>query len=121
MADIGNKVRSLEFTATTKKSQADVRRLLHDAAEVAQGERISLSDASHDLVKGVARNFVRVQHAVFIFALKSDENGTTSVEFRILDYLRTRKTLLSFIPVSPWSAPACKTLKEFSAYVRERL
>jgi hypothetical protein len=62
-----------------------------------------------------------MQHAAFTFTLKAEASGRTSVEFRIPDYLRTRDTLLHFIPISPWSAPAYKSLKEFSEYVRAAL
>ena len=122
--DVGNideKVYALEFTTTTTKSRGEVRRLLDDAVQVAQGEKFTLSDSSDDVIKGVARNFVRMQHAEFTFALKADTGGKTSVAFRIPDYLRTRDTLLYFIPISAWSAPAYKTLKEFSKYVRKGL
>jgi hypothetical protein len=121
MGNIDEKVHALEFTTTTTKSRGEVRQLLDDAVQVAQGEKITLSDSSDDLVKGVARNFVRMQHAAFTFAFKADTGGKTSVTFRIPDYLRTRETLLYFIPISPWSAPAYKTLKEFSEYVRKGL
>jgi hypothetical protein len=121
MAAIDEKVHALEFTTTTTKSRVEVRQLLDDAVQVTQGEKITLSDSTDDLVKGVARNFIRMQHAAFTFAFTAGGSETTSVEFRIADYLRTRETLMYFIPVSPWSAPAYKTLKEFSEYVQKRL
>lgn len=121
MGAIDDKVHALEFAKTTSKSRAEVRRLLDDAAQVAQGEKISLTDKSDELVEGTARNFVRMQHAAFTFAITPGGSGSMSVEFRVTDFLRTRETLLYFIPVSPWSAPAYKTLKEFGDYVRTRL
>lgn len=121
MATIDDKVHALEFTTTTAKSPEDVRQLLDDAAQVTQGQRITFSDSTDALIKGVARNFVRIQHAAFTFALKEDASGGTSVEFRIPDYQRTRDTLFYFIPISPWSAPAYKSLKEFSEYARAAL
>ena len=121
MAAIDDKMHALDFATTTGKSRADVRRLLDDAAEVAQGEKILLTDSSDDLVTGVARNFIRIQHAAFTVAITTDDDETTGVRFHVVDYMRVRDTVLSFIPVSPWSAPAYKTLKEFSSYVRERL
>ena len=96
---------------------AQLRQLLDDAAQVAQGEKITLSHSTDDLVTGVAPNFVRMQHAAFTFSLSAGANGSTSVEFRIPDYLWTRDTLLSLIP-SPWTAPAYKTLKQFGDYVQ---
>ena len=120
MAAIDDKVHALEFTTTTAKSRAQVRQLLDDAAEVAQGQKITFTDST-DLVTGVARNFVRVQHAQFTFAFTAVADGSTSVEFRIPRYMRTRETVLSFIPVSPWSAPAYKVLKQFSDYVQQGL
>lgn len=120
MANIDDKVHALEFSTTTTKSRVHVRQHLDDAAQVSQGLKITLSDSTDDLVQGIARNFVRFQHAAFTFAFKADASGATSVEFRITDYLRTRSTLF-FIPMSPWSAPAYKTLKEFSEYVRTGL
>jgi hypothetical protein len=120
MAAIDEKVQALEFTTTTSKSPAQVRQLLDDAAQVAQGEKITLT-GTDDLVTGVARNFVRMQHAAFTLALTAGASGSTSVQFRIPDYLRTRDMVLSFIPVSPWSAPAYKTLKQFSDYVQNGL
>ena len=121
MADIDDKVHALEFSTTTTKSRVQVRQHLDDAAQVSQGQKITLSDSTDDLVQGIARNFVRFQHAAFTFAFKADASGATSVEFRITDYLRTRDMLFYFIPMSPWSAPAYKTLKEFSEYVRTGL
>ena len=120
MAAIDEKIGALEFNATTAKTRAQVRQLLDDAADVAQGEKITVS-GTDDLVNGVVRNFVRMQHAAFTLALTTDPSGSTSVEFRIPDYLRTRETVLSFIPVSPWAAPAYTTLKQFSDYVQNGL
>ena len=120
MADIDDKVQALEFTATTTKSRVEVRQLFEDAAQVAQGEKITLS-GTDDLVTGIARNFVRMQHAQFTLAMTAVAGGSTNVEFRVPDYLRTRDTVLSFIPVSPWSAPAYKTLKQFSDYIQNGL
>lgn len=121
MAAIDDKVHALEFRTTTTKSKAQVRQLLDDAAQVAQGEKITLSDSTENLVEGVARNFARIQHAAFSFTFTTDSQETLSVEFRVPDYLRTRETLLYFIPISPWSAPAYKTLKQFSEYVQDGL
>lgn len=121
MGTIDEKVHALEFRTTTTKSREQVRQLLDDAAQVAQGEKIILGDSTEHLVEGVARNFARMQHAEFTFAFAAESHEKLSVEFRIQDFLRTRETLLYFIPVSPWSAPAYKTLKEFSEYVHNRL
>lgn len=119
MAGIDDKIRALEFTATTTKQRPELVRLLADAVEVAQGEKLILSGTETDVIRGIARNFVRVQHAAFTFTLRL-QSGATIVDFRIPDYMRTRETVM-FIPVSPWSAPAYRTLREFSAYVRARL
>ncbi len=121
MAAIDEQVQALEFKTTTTKSRAQVRQLLYDAAQVAQGEKLTLSDSTENLVEGVARNFARIQHAAFSVTFSMESHQALSVEFRIPDFLRTRETLLYFIPISPWSAPAYKTLKQFSAYVQDGL
>ncbi|TAJ47295.1 MAG: hypothetical protein EPO52_12395 [Herbiconiux sp.] len=120
MAGIDDKMRELEFTARSTRPVSELRRLVNDAAEVAQGEKVILTDTANGGIKGVVRNFVRVQHAVFTVALTTDDSGATTVTFRIPDYMRTRDTVM-FIPISPWSAPAYRTLREFSGYVRGRL
>lgn len=120
MAAIDDNIKGLEFTATTTKSRDHIRRLLDDAAEVAQGQKILLTDTTDKIITGVVRNFVRVQHATFTFTLHPSDDGSTEVGFHIPDYMRTRDTMF-FIPVSPWSAPAFKVLREFSGYVRKGL
>lgn len=121
MAAVDDKMKALEFNRDSVKSRADIRQLLNDASQVAQGEKIILTESSESVISGVARNFVRIQHAVFSFSLAENEGGGTRVNFQIADYMRTRQTFFIFIPVSPWTAPAYKTLKEFSEYVTSRL
>ena len=87
MASIDDKVQALEFTKTTTKSRVEVRQLLDDAAQAAQGEKITLSDSTNSVISGTARNFLHLQHAAFTFSLGADTSGGTSVEFRIPDYL----------------------------------
>lgn len=121
MASVDDRIKALEFNKNSSKSHGNIRRLLDDAVQVAQGEKIILTDTSESVISGVARNFVRTQHAKFSFTITQNGEGGTLVNFRIDDYLRTRETLLVFIPVSPWMAPAYKTLREFSEYVSSRL
>ncbi|QHC57598.1 hypothetical protein [Rathayibacter sp. VKM Ac-2760] len=121
MAGIDDKITALEFTRDSSKTRDQVRLILDDAARVVQGEKLVLTDVSDSVVSGVARNFVRVQHAQFRFTLTPGADGGTRVGLRIPDYLRVRETMLAFIPVSPWTAPAYKTLRELSGYVSSRL
>lgn len=120
MAAIDDKISALQFSVTTTKTPEEVFRLVSDAASVAQGEKIVLTRQADTLVTGVARNFVRVQHAAFSVSATAGAEGSTTVTLAIGDYLRTRQTVV-LIPVSPWSAPAYKALREFSAYLRDRL
>lgn len=121
MAAIDEKMSALEFTATSTKSIGDLQELIADGAEVAQGAKIVLTQTAEHLVRGVVRNVFRVEFAEFSFALSSDSNGPRTLAFSIDDYTRTRDTVLVFIPVTPWSAPAYRPLRELVEYVRSNL
>lgn len=122
MAAIDDKIAELNFRTTTSRTREEITQAATDAAEVAStsGGKITLSH-SPNRIDGVQRNFVRIQHAAFTIAVEPAAEGQLQVSFKIGDYLRTRETLLYFIPVSPWMAPAYKPLKAFSEYLRGRL
>lgn len=121
MAAIDDKIAELNFTRATTRTREEITQAATDAVEIASasGGKITLSHAPNR-IDGVQRNFVRVQHAEFTIAVEPAE-GQLQVNFQIGDYLRTQETLLYFIPVSPWSAPAYKPLKAFSEYFQSRL
>lgn len=121
MAAIDDKMRALNFTATTARTPDEVASLLDDAATVAQGEKILLTRTTPQRIDGKARNFVRVTHAAFAVTLTPGADGGTTVRLSVGDYLRTRSTLMYVIPISPWSAPAYKTISQFCEYVRAKL
>ncbi|MBK8464014.1 MAG: hypothetical protein IPL36_13690 [Nigerium sp.] len=123
MAGIDDKIDELNFSVATALSVEQIAQAVEDAGEVggAGGEKVTLTRSSEHRIDGVARNFVRVQHAVFSVVIEPLIDGSNQVTLTIDDYLRTRETLLIFIPVSPWGAPAFRTLKAFSEYLRSRL
>lgn len=120
MAAVDEKMAALAFTATTSRTPEQVVRLLDDAAEVSRGGFV-LARSGAGRVDGRVRNVLRVTHAEFTVHLEQQDDGQTTVRLSIGDYLRTRDTVLLFIPLSPWSAPAYKPLREFVEYLRSKL
>lgn len=121
MPTIEEKMAALEIKATTTRSREEITRAANDAAEVAgtAGGKMTLNHSDHR-IEGVQKNFLGVPHAKFSVKVDPAADGAWRVQLEIDDFLRTRETLL-FIPVSPWSAPAYKSLKAFSDHLQSRL
>lgn len=121
MASIDDKVNALNFSVQTTKTAEQVAQLLSDAAELgaALGGKIVITLTGPGAYRGSVKNFVRMEHAQFTVRLSGTAGGAGhDVQFTVDDYLRTRETVLAFIPVSPWSAPAYKPLRTFAERVR---
>lgn len=121
VATIDDRISALNFTAATSRAPDTVIALLDDAAAVARGGKIVLTLLGDGRVQGRIRNFARVTHAEFIVQVEPAPDGRTTVWFEVGDYLRARQTVLAFIPISPWSAPAYKPLRDFVEYLRSKL
>lgn len=124
MAAIDEKMTALAFTATSSKSPEKIAQLIRDAADIASasGGKITITQTSPGKYRGVLKNFVRVTHADFsVSVAKAPDGDHHVVRFATGDYLRVRHTVLSFIPVSPWQAPAYRPLAKFTEYVRGKL
>lgn len=124
MAAIDDKMSALGFTANSSKPVEKITQLITDAAEIASasGGKITITQTAPGKYSGVLRNFVRVKHGVFTLSVtKAAEGNRQRVRFEVDDYLRVRDTVLAFIPVSPWQAPAYRPLRKFTTYLREKL
>lgn len=124
MAAIDDKMSALNFAATSKKSLERIAQSITDAADLAGagGGKITITKKTPKTFTGVVKNFVRVTHGDFTLTVTDSADGESRrVQFTVGDYLRVRDTVLSFIPVSPWSAPAYKPFRAFSSYLREKL
>lgn len=124
MAGIDDKINALNFTASSSKSLEHLDRLIADAAEIASsgGGKVTITQTAPNTFTGVIKNFVRIQHGVFTVTIADAAgSGAREVRFAIGDYLRARDTLLYFIPISPWRAPAYQPLRAFSEYLRGKI
>lgn len=131
MADIEDKMNALHFSASSKQPVDRITQLIGDAAEVAAavGGKIVITQSAPGVYTGSVKNFVRVEHASFTVRVSGAGagggggagGGERTVQFAIDDYLRVRDTVLGFIPVSPWSAPAYKPLQAFTERLRSSL
>lgn len=120
MAAIDAKVRALDFVGSSGKSLSELHQLFADAAEVTQGGKVALTKTSDTSLEGVVRNWMKIQLAAFAVMLDPSGDGRSRVAFNVGQYMRTRESVL-FIPISPWTAPAYKSLRVFSDYARTRL
>lgn len=124
MAAIDDKMHALQFEASTSKSLEQITRIVTDAAELAgaAGGKVAITQSGPGEFSGAVRNFFRVTHGVFSVSATDASHGESRVlNFTICDYVRVRETVLGFIPVSPWSAPAYKAIRTFSEYLRSKL
>ncbi|GAA1323470.1 hypothetical protein ACFSWE_09270 [Leucobacter albus] len=124
MAAIDDKMNALHFSAPTAKNAEQISQLLADAADLAAalGGKVTLAYSAPGQYTGIVKNFVRVEHARFTVRLLPGDGGAGhTVQFAVDDYMRVRDTVLAFIPVSPWGAPAYKPLREFVQRVQNAL
>lgn len=124
VAAIDDKMSELGFSARSSQTVEQITQLITDAADIASasGGKITITQTAPGKFTGVLRNFVRVKHGVFTLSVtKAAEGDRQRVQFKVDDYLRVRDTVLAFIPVSPWQAPAYRPLRKFTTYLREKL
>lgn len=119
MASIDDKVDALNFRAQTTRTAEQIAQLLSDAAEV--GETIAITRVGSGMYRGSVQNLVRVEQAEFTVKLTKAAGGVVyDVRFTVDDYLRVR-SVIGFIPVSPWRAPAYEPLRTFAERLQNGL
>lgn len=123
MAAVDDKVTELAFSTTTSHAPQRVAQLIQDACNMAAagGGKVTAARVGAGRFQGQVKNFVRVPHAEFTVQVTQTDAGGSEVAFAVNDYMRTRPTVLSFIPIGPWEAPAYKPLKKFSEYLQAQL
>ncbi|CAH0215360.1 hypothetical protein [Microbacterium sp. Bi121] len=124
MAAIDDKMSALNFAVTSTKPLEKIAQSITDAADLAGagGGKLTITQKNPTTFTGVVKNFVRVAHGDFTLTVTDAPDGESRrVQFSVGDYMRVRDTMLAFIPVSPWSAPAYKPFRTFSEHLRQKL
>lgn len=118
---IEEKMSALQFEVSTTQTVDEIKRLCTQAAEYAAG-RVAQEDVSDDglTLNYVVRSWATLELGDLIVDIEEGEQQRNVALF-INNYSLNQDTLFYIIPLGPKMAPAYKSMKEFSEFLRQKL